>query len=176
MSQQVTQLCNSKTWIEMVKVSKDGVLSLFILAHLKLRIRDIPQRTRVLTALSWAAPPLWPTRYHSCKGHMRSPSRVKEQGAVGIFSAVPSPLPQPGALDPPPSPSLPVRISSLYCPGLSGSHPFLRASINRGSGSMHCNSGKCHLAVGRLRPPGRHTQDVAAPFSPVVFRSPFVHI
>lgn len=30
MSQQVTQLCNSKTWIEMVKVSKDGVLSLFI--------------------------------------------------------------------------------------------------------------------------------------------------
>lgn len=29
-SHQVTQLCNSKTWIEMVKVSKDGVLSLFI--------------------------------------------------------------------------------------------------------------------------------------------------
>lgn len=151
-----------------------------------MRIRDIPQWTRVLTALSWAAPPLWPTRYHSCKGHMRSPSRVKEQGAVVDFlcGAIPSTSDR-GPGSPPPSPSLPIRISGLYCPGLSGSHPgfpkpqailFLRASINRGSGSMHCNSGKCHLAVGRLRPPGRHTQDVAAPFSPVVFRSPFVHI
>lgn len=58
MSQQVTQLCNSKTWIEIVTVSENGVLSLFIGGPPEIENKGLPQRTRALTVLNWAAPPL----------------------------------------------------------------------------------------------------------------------
>lgn len=188
MSQQVTQLYNSKTWIEMVKVSKDGVLSLFIGGPPEIENKRLPPVDQGVdspqlgcpTSLAYTLPQL--QRPHEVT--IPCESRVLSW----IFSAVPSPLPQPGALDPPSlsiTPHKDLRLvlpRALWQPSLLPRLPepqavlFLRASINRGSGSVHCHSGRCHRAVGRLRPPGRHTQDVAPTFSPIVFRSPFVHI
>lgn len=140
---------------------------------------------------------LWPTSYHSCKGHMKSPAPpllpmeggelpVKEQRASVVFSAAPASSAQPRACTAPPTtshqisgrlwqPSLLPRCPPAWAPPI-----LLRSSVSR------CQEGRSvRSALRALRCPtaadlsgllggrgrrGGHTQDVAAPLFPHCFQ------
>lgn len=123
---------------------------------------------------------LWPTSYHSCKGHMKSPAPpllpmeggelpVKEQRASVVFSAAPASSAQPRACTAPPTtshqisgrlwqPSLLPRCPPAWAPPIL----LLRSSVSRcqegrSARSALCqpDSGRSQRAAGRAGPPGR---------------------